>query len=1054
MSTYASVFRNLSVCLLSVAALFAQATATISGTVVDPSGATIAGVTVEAANESTNFKRSTVTNASGLFVLEALQVGAYAITAHAAGFRTYSQTGITLQVNQRASLGITLQLGAVTEQVVVQANVTQVDTVSGTLREVVDTQRIEALPLNGRNPLQLQALLPGVVSAGNVEHVGGLGGYAVNGGIAGSNNYYLDGGSFVDPYFNAPQYFPNPDALQEFTIQTNSSSAEYGRNRSAVIAAVTRSGTNQLHGSLFEFLRNTHLNARNFFAAEASPFHQNQFGGALGGPIRRNKLFFFGSYEGFRQSGTPGVSTITVLSAAERRGDFSGLSRAITDRATGQPFSGNVIPADRLSPVTTQWIERFLPLPNGPNDTFIRALKPGRNRDQYIGKIDWNASDSDRVSGRYIQTDDMIICASVLDGWCRGGPYPRKSFTANYSRTISAASLNNFVFTYNKTAFDQATDLRFYWKDLGANIPTPDEGFVTDLGVTGRFSAGTGWGFTHSRDTFEVSDTFSTVKGSHYLKMGGEFTRNRTEQLNTFMAGGALSFNGQYTGDGAADFLLGRMFSFRQGSPMTNALRQNGVALFIQDDWKVHSRLTLNLGMRWDPWMGFSDVNNALAAFRLGQQSQVYPNAVPGMVYPGDAGVPNTITGNDLNNFAPRIGFAYTPARSNRLAIRGGYGVYFDHIRSINLNRFPLVQPFVLDVTVNNVDVRDPFNGRSPFPYVTPTTEEGRRALTFTRPASFNSFNPNFVSPYSQQWNLNIQVEPLKDYTITAAYVGSKSSKLFMSRNINPALPAPGASTANIQARRPYQDYIVLEEEGTDGYSQYHSMQLSMNKRFSRGFTVMASYTFAKDVGQVAAQSEGSQGPRHPLNYNLDKGRMGTDIRRRFVGSYVWRLPGDAAFKGSPLRWLLGGWETNGIVTLQSGSPFTVRSGVDNSFFGVGGDTADLVGDPRLDMDRSRGEVIARYFNTAAFVRNAPGTVGTAGINILEGPGLATFDIGVNKDFRITETHSLQFRSEFFNAFNRVNLSNPNSTQNSVNFGRITGAGDPRVIQFGLKYKF
>lgn len=451
---------------------------------------------------------------------------------------------------------------------------------------------------------------------------------------------------------------------------------------------------------------------------------------------------------------------------------------------------------------------------------------------------------------------------------------------------------------------------------------------------------------------------------------------------------------------------------------------------------------------------GFSDVNNALAAFRAGQQSTVYPNAVPGMVYPGDAGIPNTITGNDMNNFAPRFGFAWTPTRSNRFAIRGGYGVYFDHIRSINLNRFPLVQPFVLDVTLNNVDVRDPFNGRSPFPYTTPTSEEERRALTFTRPASFNSFNPNFVSPYSQQWNFNIQVEPIKDYTFTAAYVGSKSSKLFMSRNINPALPAPGASTANIQARRPYRDYIVLEEESTVGYSQYHSMQLSLNKRFSKGFTVMSSYTWAKDIGLVAAQSEGSQGPRNPLNFNLDKGRMGTDIRHRFVSSYVWRLPGSGALRGSPLRWLLAGWETNGILTLQSGSPFTVRSGVDNSYFGVGGDTADLVGDPYMDTNRPRAELISRYFNTAAFVRNAPGTVGTAGINILEGPGMATFDIGVNKDFPITETHSLQFRSEFFNALNRVNFGNPNSTQNSVNFGRITSAGDPRVIQFGLKYRF
>jgi hypothetical protein len=619
---------------------------------------------------------------------------------------------------------------------------------------------------------------------------------------------------------------------------------------------------------------------------------------------------------------------------------------------------------------------------------------------------------------------------------------------------MSPTTVNNFVFSYNKTNFDQATKLRFFWKDIGANIPAPPEAYVTELAVSGRYTAATNWGFIHDRDSFEFSDSYSVVRGNHFLKFGGMFQRHRTEQLNTFMAGGSLNFNGQFTGDGAADFLLGRMFSFRQGSPMTNGLRQNSYAVFAQDDWKVTRRLTLNLGMRWDPWPAFSDTESRMSAFRLGQQSTVYPNALLGMVYPGDTGVPDTITGNDMNNFAPRFGFAWTPTGSSRFAIRGGYGIYFDHIRSINLNRFPLVQPFVLDVTVNNVDIRDPFNGRSPFPYTTPRSTEERRAKQFVSPTSFNSFNPNFVSPYAQQWNMNIQFEPITDYTFTIAYVGSKSSKLFMSRNINPALPAPGASAANIQARRPFKDYIVLEEEATDGFSQFHSLQLNLNKRVSKGFTLLSSYTWAKDIGLTAAQSEGTQGPRHPLNYLLDKGRMGTDARHRLVSSFVWRLPGDSALKQSPLRFLFAGWETTGILTLQSGTPFTVRSGVDNSFFGVSGDTADLVGDPFLDSGRARKDLLAQYFNTAAFTRNAAGTVGTAGINILDNPGIATIDLGVNKEFRIRENHNVQFRSEFFNLLNRPNFGSPTATQNSVNFGRILSAGDPRVIQFALKYRF
>lgn len=1034
--------------------LRAQATATISGSLVDPSGAAVAGAAIEAVQEDTGYLRRTESNAAGLFVLEALPVGPYTVTVKALGFKVFTQRGITLQVNQRAALNIQLEIGPVQETITVEANVTRVDTVSGTLREVVDQQRIESLPLNGRNVLQLQALLPGVVPAGTVEHVGGLGGYAVNGGITASNNYFLDGGSFIDPYFNAPQFFPNPDALQEFTIQTNASSAEYGRNRSGVVAAVTRSGTNELHGGVFHFFRNTHLNARNFFAARVSPFHQNQFGAFLGGPVRRNRLFYFGSWESYRQSGTPGVSTITVLSAAERTGDFSALARTLTDPSTRQPFPGNRIPPSRIHSVTQQWMERFLPLPNGPNNTYTTALKPGRDRDQFLGKVDWLLTERDRVSTRYIQTEEEIICAAVLTNWCRGGPYPRKSYTANYTKTVSPSDLNNLVFTWNRTGFEQDTKLRFYWKDLGANIPTIPEGYVTEIQMTGRFSAGTGWGFFHTRDSWEVSDSYSMVRGSHFLKVGGQFMRHHTGQLNTFMTGGSLVFSGQFTGESAGDFLLGRLFSFRQGSPLKNALRQNAYALYVQDDWKVTPRLTLNLGLRWDPWLGYTDTEDRLSAFRPGQRSQVYPNALPGMVYPGDPGIPRTITGNDWNNFAPRFGFAWTPLRTNRFAVRGGYGVYFDHIRSINLNRFPLVQPFVLDVTVNDVDVRDPFNGKSPFPYTAPRTPEERRAKQFVSPTSFNSFNHDFVSPYAQQWNFNLQLEPVRDYVLTLAYVGSKSSKLFMSRNINPALPRPDASPANIQARRPYQDFIIIEEEATDGYSQYHSLQIGLNKRFSRGFTLLANYTFAKDVGMTASQAEGTQGPRHPLNRNLDKGRMASDARHRFVNSFVWRLPGEAALKGSVLRHVLARWEVTGILTLQSGLPFTVRSGVDNSYFGIGGDTADLVGNPYLDPGRPRGELVARFFNTAAFARNAPHTVGTAGINILDSPGLANIDLGVLKAIPIREPHHLEFRAEFFNLFNRPNFGAPVAAQNSVNFGRILSAGDPRVIQIALKYRF
>ncbi len=1036
------------------ATLAAQSTASITGRVLDASGAVVAGATIEAVNDQTNFRREATSSATGSFVLELLPVGNYSISARAAGLKAFIQHGITLQVNQTATLDIRLEIGPVTERVTVEENVARVDTVTATLREVVDSQRIVELPLNGRNPLQLQALLPGVVQGEAAEHVGGLVGYAVNGGTSFSNNYFLDGGEFVDPFMNAPQFFPNPDALQEFTIQTNSSSAEYGRNRAGVIAAVTRSGTNSLHGGAFEFLRNTHLNARNFFAAQASPFHQNQFGAYLGGPIRRDKKFFFGSWESYRQSGAPGVSTITVLSERERRGDFSELPRALTDPSTGRPFPGNLIPASRLNPVTQQFLERFVPLPNGPNRTFSTALKPGRNRDQFLGKVDWQASERDRLTTRWIHTDEDSICAAVLTGWCRQGPYPRKSFVASHTRMVSPTKLNNFVFTWNRTNFDMQPKLRFYWKDLGANIQTTPTGYVHEVQIPGRFSAATAAGFIHDRDTFEISNTYSITAGNHVLRIGGQYLRQRTNQRITFLEGGWMRFNGQFTGDAAGDLILGRLNLYRQISPMRNALRQNGIALFVQDDWKVTSRLTLNLGLRWDPWPGFQDTENRMSSFRPGRQSQIFPTAPLGLVFPGDASIPSTITGNDWNNLAPRFGFAWTPTRSNRFAVRGGYGVFFDHIRSIAMNRLPNVQPFVLDVSVDDVDIRDPFRGQNPFPYTPPLTLEQRRTARFVTPASTASFNDDFVAPYTQQWNLNLQWEALSDYLFTAGYVGSKTSKTFHTFDINPALPRPDATVANIQARRAYQQYTAVEDHATIGYSQYHSLQLTLNKRFSGGFTLLASYTLGKNVGLTASPHEGRLGPRHPFNYGLDKGRMDFDVRHRFVNSFVWRLPGQARLAGSPLRHLLAGWETTGILLLQSGAPFTVRAGVETSLFGIGNDTADLIGNPRLDPGRPRKDLVARFFNTGAFARPERFSVGTSGINILDSPGVITFDLGVNKEFALTESHKLQFRSEFFNVLNRPNLGGPVGAQNSVNFGRILSAGDPRVIQFGLKYRF
>lgn len=1041
------------VAVFGAGSAFAQSTASITGRVTDPSGAAVPGAQVSAHSVATGLTRKTTSNSIGLYTLGSLPVGTYILKGESEGFKQKVQTGITLQVNETATLNLSLEVGSTTDTVTVEEAMTKVDTESGTLREVVDSTRITELPLNGRNALQLQALLPGVVQGSGPEQFGGTPGYQINGSTSVSNNYILDGGGFIDPYFNAPQSLPNPDALQEFTIQTSASSAEYGRNRGGTIVAVTKSGTNEFHGGAYEFLRNNHLNARNWFAKTVSPFHRNQYGVYLGGPAIRNKLFYFGSWEATRESGSPGVSSVTVLSDAERQGDFSGLGKVIRDPLNQQPFAGSKIPASRLNPVAQKFLSAYIPLPNAPNRVFTKSRKPGSSIDQYVGKIDWNRSDKDLLSARWLNTDQNVICDAVLEGFCRGGVYPRKSFVASYTRTVSPTDVNTFTLTWGRTHPNFYPKAKFFWKDLGANIPADETGYVHTIAVGGRFTADTGSVKIIQSDTFQFADSYSFIRGAHILKVGADYSRQLTDQSNPYLTGGNARFTGALSGDGGSDFVLGRMVSFQQISPLSNALRQNELAAYAQDQWKVLPGLTLSLGLRWDPSLLFTDTQNRLSAYRSGMQSRVYPTALPGMAFPGDPGIPPTIAGNEWGQFAPRFGFAWSPSSSNRLAFRGGYGIYHDHLYSMTLNRFPLTQPFVLDVTVYDVDLLDPFQGKSPFPYALPKTPEEAKALQFVKQAGFTSLSPSFTAPRTQQWNFNIQWEPVKSYVITTAYVGSKTSHSFFSRNINPAIPNPAATVANTQSRRPLADFGVLEEETTDGYSQYHSLQLTLNKRLTNSFTLLSSYTFSKNTGLTVAQAEGTQGPRHPFNYSLDKGRLAYDVRHTWVSSGVWTLP---LLRNSPgvLRWPLGGWEFNAIVALQSGSPFTVRSGVDNSLFGINGDTADLVGDPLLDSGRPRAEQVAQYFNTAAFKPNAKFTVGTAGINILDGPGNISTSLALNKNFPIRERAAIQFRAEAFNATNRVNLGGPTATQNSPNFGRILGAGDPRVIQLALKLKF
>jgi Carboxypeptidase regulatory-like domain len=1047
--------------VLTAFLLFASAaraqldTGTITVAVRDATGAVVPQANVVLRNENTGVEvRTGVTNEQGNFNAPLIPSGSYSVHVELRGFKSLRQSGVYLRVNEQLTVQVALQVGELTEQLTVDAIAPMVEATSGVLRETVDHVRVSELPLNGRNVLQLQVLVPGSVSAGSLDQSAGTPGYAVNGGISASNFYSLDGGEYQDPYFNAPLPFPNPDAIQEFTIQTNSYSAEFGRNRGASVNAVTRAGTNEFHGGAFEFVRNDIFDARPFFSTTAPVFKRNQFGAQLGGPIRKNKTFFFGGWQGMHERGTPTTSTSTVLTAAMRRGDFSQLPRAINDPLTGSPFPGNIIPATRFSKAAVNFLDRFVPLPNFGNN-YVTPLPAPKDSNQYLIRIDHELGSKDRLYGRYIYNDDYLFGpAGNLPNWGIDQTFHRQGIVLDETHIFSPSLINSFLFSFNRAYSYIVQTPDFQWSELGANIPnaSPVTHSWQNLNVAGYFSAVTGTFWDLARKTYNVSDSISWTRGRHTSKFGAQISRYTVDQVNEFFARFGGTFNGFATGDSAADFMIGRLQQLRTVGVLSNNLNQTNWHFFASDEIKVKPRLTVTIGVRWQPDLHFTEQSGKQSSFRPGLQSTVFPNAPLGLLFKGDPQLPSNVIDPNWKNFAPRFGFAYDLFGNGRTAIRGGYGIFFDAIRSINLNRFPLIQPYVLDTTIFDVPLDDPWAGKSPYPFIPPSTEAEKKAYKFVTPAATTSFNDDFRTPYSQQWNFNIQQQLPFDTVVTTAYVASKSSRLFGSHNINPAVYRPGATAGNTQARRIYQDFGTIEDESTVGYSQYHSFQLTVNKRFSRGFTLLGSYTFSKDVGSTSPQGEGSLGTRDPNNWNLEKGLMGTDRTHILAISSVWMLPSPAGNKA--LSAIVGGWQLTGIYTASTGAPLKVSAGTDRSLTGQNLDTADLVGDWRISESRTREQEILKWFNTAAFALPAFGTFGTAGVNIVRGPAASNLDLALFKNFQVKERFRFQFRVEFFNSLNHTVLGNPNTAFNNANFGRILSTGTPRVGELGLKLTF
>jgi hypothetical protein len=822
----------------------------------------------------------------------------------------------------------------------------------------------------------------------------------------GSVNYYLDGGPNLSTLRNTGNVVPNPDALEEFRVDTNNYSAEYGRFGNGVINIITRSGSNDFHGSAFEFFRNTHLNANTWGAINKPPLHRNQFGGTLGGPLIRNKTFFFGSYSGLRQTTTTFLNSAVVPTAAQRRGDFSTISKPIINPATGTAFTRNQIPLSSFDPTTLNILNTYIPLPNQPNSIYQGRVPSPYNTDEFLAKVDHLITPTERLSASYFTT------------------------AGNNSVLPSGGTLPWSVQAYN-------------WRQHNAN-----------LNYT--------WTFTPALVNQTWLNYTRYLGGRHSLRFGGGVNLAKDIQQMLLNNYGVFSFTGAKTGpranqgDAFADFLLGLPITMNQDAPEDAYYNSWFTGLFLQDDFKIYPRLTLNPGLRYDVQTPPTDPYNREQAFVPGAQSKVLLNAPPGLLIVGDPSVERGVVPVRWNHVSPRLGMAWDPFGDGKTAIRAGAGIFFGSVSGNSWGTVENSQPFAVRQQFSNIaSLMNPYanlpGGVSPFPYVYSLNN-----ARFITPAALLPIDLNFRWPYSYQFNFTIQRQIAQGFSISAGYVGTLSHRLAFSPDVNYPIFTSTATSSNYNSRRPYgrgqlANVNLMQSNGT---ASYHSLQISARKTMARHMSLTAFYTFSKSLSSYQMDGQSTSGGAQDFNnLALEHGRSDYDQRHNVVAAFIWDI---SYYSGSSsfLKHLLNGWTLSPIVTLGSGLPFTVTSGRDNNYDGNNNDRANVVGNPYLDANQSRTEVTARWFNTAAFAPNAIGTDGNSARNLMDAPGLRNVDMGIFRDIVFPENLRLQFRAEFTNFFNLVSLNAPNSTLTSSNFGQITSARDMRQLQLGLRITF
>jgi hypothetical protein len=1073
----------------------AQGLGSIVGRVSDPSGASVASAKIIATQEGTGFSRTALTDAEGLYVIPSLQPAKYALSVEARGFSTSKNSGIELLADQTLTVNFSLKLGMTTEVVTVTGNELRVDTATSTIAQVVEQQRLVELPLNGRNAAQLTLLAGGAVNSpgggadqGFTKTFPGAVTISANGSRQNQVSYQLDGANHVDEYTNVNQPFPFPDALQEFSVQTSNYSAEYGQNAGAVVNVITRSGSNKFHSEVFEFLRNAVFNAKNFFAPLTlkdngrDQLKRNQFGGTIGGPIIHDKTFFFAGFQGTRLRNVGNPTNTTVPSQAD-------ITAFTAGGGTIDPTVANLLPLLPIQPTTR-------PV------TFVRPDR--QNFNEVLGKVDHAFSQNDRLSVRYdfnyFSKAAVFVPTNILT-YADGSKITNQNYLIHETHVFRPDLLNDFRFSYarEKASRGPASTVPSV-KTLGSNIPfQPATNAIQQIRVNGFFSFGDNPPAAFVRNNFTWSDDVSWVKGKHDFRFGGVLERSRVDLDNLFFQPAEFSFPslnaflsgalGDYSGNVA----------FRQGAGEFKNNRGLFSGVYAQDNYKVTRRLTVNFGLRYEPALPWREIKGRQEQFRLsgliaGVRSTQFPNAPPGVYFPGDPGVPENGVEASWKDFAPRLGFAYDVFGDGKTSLRGGAGIFYDtRIPGIINNRFVDVTPFSPQLILSTSGAKP---GTISDPLCTLASTQSRLGCTAQAnlfPASFPpssnaTFAPNLLvvswdpahsyqAPTLYNWNLAVERQLPSAVLVRAAYVGSHGSHLkeTIAFNVSPVgsvTPSPrlnaiaGTNVFGTTNNGPTQD-------AQDINSFYHSLQLSAEKRMSHGLTILGNYTWSKSiddlpngggVADVGADTVSSRPWDDPLRHQFDRGPSDFDHTHRFVASYVWELPGPLRANGL-LRQVFGGWQLGGVVSAQTGRPFTVLSGSNNSGTGIGQDRANLIGNPYGPGACAAAKITTScvdWLNPASFQSNSSGTFGNIGKGSFRLPGSYTWDMGLSKNFSFTERLKLQFRAEFFNVFNRANFMDDSASL--TNFQKISAgafgsfragqASDPRIGQLALKLFF